>query len=346
MARQQGQKRVTLRTIAEAAGVHPSTASRVLNSDSSARVGDETIERIRRIAARLGYEPNPWARSLRTNRTLMIGLIIPRLTDVVLAQMFEAAEDRAREKGYQAVTLSTRDKEEEERRLANILLDRRVDGLILATCHMGDPLLDELEEQGVPFVLMNRSSGDHPAVRGDDELGGYLAARHLLTQGHGRIGVVAGPTGISTTTLRLKGYRRAHEEGGLTVDESLIVPSSLGVEGGVAAGSQLLALSNRPTAIFAVNDSAAIGAMAAARDLGLRVPDNLAVIGYNDDEIAAMLPVPLSSVALPLRQIGRLAVDLLLQRIEGRSPASIVLPPRLVVRASTSHRLHRVERSG
>jgi LacI family transcriptional regulator len=331
--------KATLRTIAEAAGVHPSTASRVLNSDESARVGDETAERVRRVAAKLGYEPHPWARSLRTNRTLMVGLIIPRLTDVVLAQMFEAAEDRAREHGYQAVTLSTRDRPDEERRLVNLLLDRRVDGLILATSLLEDPLLDELEEQGVPFILMNRCSGAHPAVRGDDELGGYLAAKHLLARGHRRIGFAAGPVRVSTAALRLNGFRRAHREAGVDLDESLIVESSFAVDGGVTAGGKLLGLPEPPTAIFAVNDSTALGVMAAARDLGIRVPEEVALVGYNDSEIAGVLPVPLSSVALPLEEIGRLAVDLLLERIAGQAPRTVVLPPRLKVRASSGYRV-------
>jgi LacI family transcriptional regulator len=189
-------------------------------------------------------------------------------------------------------------------------------------------------------MLMNRCSGAHPAVRGDDELGGYLAAKHLLAQGHRRIGFAAGPFRVSTAVLRLDGYRRAHREAGVDLDESLVVESSFAVEGGVTAGGKLLGLPEPPTAIFAVNDSTALGVMAAARDLGIRVPEDLALVGYNDSEIAGALPVPLSSVALPLERIGRLAVDLLLERIAGAAHRTVVLPPRLMVRTSSGYRIH------
>lgn len=330
--------RVTLQTVAEAAGVHRSTASRALNPLEAKRVGDRTDARVRLVAKELGYEPHPWARSLRTNRTMTIGLLIPRLTDVVLAAMFEAAEDRAREDGYQAVTVSTGDKKGVSRELIDVLLDRRVDGLILATATIHDPLADDLKAQNVPFVLMNRASADHPVVRGDDLLGGFLATRHLIAQGHRRIGFIGGLLETSTAQLRLEGYRRAHAASQLRTDPGLVVPSSFSVEGGVEAAAQLLTVDDPPTAIFAVNDATAIGAMATLRDLGLSVPSDVAIVGYNDTDIGAALNVPLSSIAIPLQEIGRRAVDILLDQLAGRPPHSVVLPPRLVVRASSSYR--------
>jgi LacI family transcriptional regulator len=294
------------------------------------------VEKVRQIASEMGYEPNPWARSLRTNRTKMIGLIIPRLTDAIVGQMFEGAEDAAHERGYQAVTLSTRDREGLQRELVDRLLERRVDGIILATATIHDPLLDELEERGVPFVLMNRGSGDHTTVRADDELGGFLATRHLIGQGHRRIGVIAGPLDFSTAVMRLDGYRRAHAEANFPIDESLIAVSTLSVEGGATAAAQLLSAANPPTAIFAVNDSTAIGTMGTARDLGFRIPQDLAVVGFNETSLSAMLPIPLSSVSLPLREMGLRAMDLLLDSIEGKPVQSVILPPRLVVRTSSS----------
>ncbi len=328
---------VTLYTIARAAGVHPSTVSRALNPLEASKVRRSTVANVRRIASEMGYEPNPWARSLRTNRTQMIGLIIPRLTDAIVAQMFEGAEDAALGRGYQAVMLSTRDREGLQRELVERLLERRVDGIILATATIHDPLLDELEERGVPFVLMNRgSSGDHTTVRADDELGGFLATRHLIGQGHRRIGVIAGPLDFSTAVMRLDGYRRAHAEAKLPVDESLIAVSTFSVEGGATAAAQLLSVADPPTAIFAVNDSTAIGTMGTARDLGFRIPQDLAIVGYNDTSLSPMLPIPLSSVSLPLREIGLRAMGLLLDKIEGKPVQSIILPPRLVVRTSSS----------
>lgn len=326
---------VTIYEIAEAAGVHPSTASRALSPGTNDRISAETADRIKRIASELGYEPHPWARSLRTHRTLTIGVILPRLTDGVLARIGEAAEDRARDRGYIAVTLSTRDKQENQEALVNVLLDRRVDGLILATAARKDPLVDQLAERQVPFVLLNRRSGLHPSVAADDELGGYLATRHLLGLGHTRIGMIAGPQQFSTGALRLKGYRRAFKEAGVSPERSWIVPSSFSIGGGLEAAASLLGSASRPTAIFCINDSTAIGVMVAARDLGMTVPDDVALVGYNDTEVAPMLQPPLSSVAIPLEEMGREAVDCLVRQIDGGKPESITLPPRLKIRGSS-----------
>lgn len=329
--------RVTIRTIAQALGVHPSTVSRALGPGRAGEVSSETAQRIRDFAAAHGYEPDPWARSLRTRRTRTLGLLMPRLTDSVLAVMFEAAEDRARERGYQAVTLSTRDHQHEERRLVELLLDRRVDGLILATVSMDDPLLPDIDGRGVPFVLLNRASGGYPCVRVDDEVGGYLATRHLLSQGHRRVGMLSGPPDVSTASFRLEGYRRAHAELGVPLDAALVVPSTFTLQGGVEAATRVLTLPRRPTALVTVNDATAVGAMAVARDLNLRVPHDLAVVGYNDTDLAPMLPVPLSSVSVPLDEMGRLAVDTLVESLvsTGAPPEGRVFTPHLVVRASS-----------
>jgi LacI family transcriptional regulator len=325
---------VTIKTIAAAAGVHPSTVSRALRADGEGRVGDKTVKRIRELADSLGYEPNPWARSLRTRQSHTLGLVLPRLTEF-LARMFEGVEDRAREAGYQAVTASTRDEEAEERRLVRGLIERRVDGLIIATSSAENALLDELRARHVPFQLMNRTSGSHPCVSADDELGGYLATKHLLAHGHSRVAFIAGPRRFSTPTMRMRGYVRAHSDEGVPVDEKLIVESGFDAFAGLASASVLLSRSNRPTAIFTVNDAVAIGVLAAARDLGLRVPRDLAVVGYNDNELSQMLPVPLSTVAIPLEEMGRMAVDLLLDQMRTGRRQSVTLQPRLIVRASS-----------
>lgn len=334
--RSPGQMPPTIHTIAEQLGIHPSTVSRALNPSSASRVSARTRAAVVEVAERIGYRPDPLARGLRTKRSLLLGLLIPRLADVVLARMFEGAEDRARDLGYQAITTSTRDEPGVERELAEGLLRRRVEGLILATPTTDDPFLDELSERGTPFVLLNRSSGGHPCVRGDDEMGGYLATRHLVSRSHRRIAIIAGPPQVSTTTLRRHGYERALKEAQITFDSRLLVHSSLDAEGGYDAAAQLMAMSHPPTAIFAVNDSVAIGAMAAARDLGRVVPADLAVVGYNDSDVSGMLSIPLTSVALPLLKMGERSVDLLVDRLEGRPIESFVFTPRLVVRASSA----------
>lgn len=327
----------TIYSIARALGVAPSTVSRALNPASRHRVGEETARRVLAKAAEVGYEPNRAAVSLRTSRTATIGLVVPRLTDQVVAVMSEAAEDTARRAGYQLITTSTRDRPEREGEIVAFLRARDVDGFILATATLDDHVVRGLAAADTPFILLNRKVEGHPAVAGDDELGGYLATRHLIARGHRRIGYIAGPLSTSTAADRGRGYRRAHREAGLDVDERLIVESTYRAEGGTAAAAHLLSSPEPPSAIFAVTDATAIGAMAVARDVGLKVPDDIAVIGYNDSDIASLLTVPLSSVRLPLAEMGRRAVELLLQWIDsGHPPASEVMAPQLMVRASSA----------
>lgn len=331
--------RHTLQTIADLASVHVSTVSRALDPHRSHRVGADTVARIRRIADEVGYEPNPWARSLRTKRTRTLGLVMPRLVDDVLAVVFESAESAAAAADYQAITMSTGDDQAMEHRVVHSLLDRRVDGLILATARMEDPIVDELSTTSVPFVLLNRASGNHPCVRGDDEQGAYLATRHLLERGHRRMAHIAGVPGTSTAQLRRRGYERALRAAGLPVEDDLVADSGLSIDSGYDIGTTLLAGSARPTAVFATNDYVAIGVMAAARDLGLAIPDDLAVVGFNDARLAQSMLVPLSSVALPLPEIGRRAVEMLVDCMEGRPVESVVLTPRLHIRASSQLRV-------
>lgn len=324
----------TLKSIAEAAGVHPSTVSRALMGKPGTRIPAATIARINRAARELNYEPNPWAQSLRTQRAMMVGLAIPRLTDVVLAQMFEAAQWRARDYGYQTITVSA-EAEGSHGAAVKGLIDRRVDGVILATATLRDAFLPEIERLGVPFVLLNRSSRDYPSVCGDDRLGGYLATRHLIATGHTRIGHISGPMNSSTGKFRAQGYKQALQEAGIPFDPSLVAKGDFDVDSAQVAAEALLSLPDRPTAVFAVNDVSALATMAVARKHGLRIPDDVAIIGYNDSDVSSLLPIPLSSVRVPLLDMGRLAVDLLMRRINGEEIGSVLMTPELVLRESS-----------
>ena len=332
-------RRHSLQTIADLAQVHVSTVSRALDPERSQLVGADTVARIRQIADELGFEPNPWARSLRTNRTRTLGLVIPRLVDSVLANIFEAAEAAAAAAHHQAITVSTGDDPEHERDVVRSLLDRRVDGLILATARLQDATVDDLAEAGIPFVLINRTNADHLCVRGHDEEGAYRATQHLLERGHRRIALAIGRLDTSTSAWRRDGYARALREAGRAVDDELVIESGLDIDSGYEVGTGLLSRPDRPSAVLAVNDYVAIGVMSAARDLGVAVPDDLAVVGFNDARLARALLVPLSSVALPLATMGRLAVEMLLDRIAGKRVESVILTPELVVRASSERRV-------
>ena len=325
--------RVTLRDVAEQAGVHVSTVSRVLNRRGGG--AGATAMRVHRIAAELGYRPDPYAASLRTHRTRAFGVLVPALTDLVLATVYDEIEQSASALGYHTFVANTRDDKVEQRRRVDLLLDRRVDGLVLGDARLDDTFVDDLAARAVPFVLVSRRQGDHPSVTCDDTLGGRLAAQHLLGLGHRRLAVVAGEPYASTGHDRTAGFLTACQEHMVEVPTSRVVHSRFDVAGGRQAAEQLLDQPDRPTAIFVVNDFAAVGLMGALRDRGLRAGHDVAVVGYNDVNIAAELPIPLTSVRSPLRTMGARAVTMLVERLEGRSVTSLRLAPQLIVRASS-----------
>ncbi|WP_100498073.1 LacI family DNA-binding transcriptional regulator [Geodermatophilus chilensis] len=335
----EGGERVTLRDVAVRAGVHVSTASRVLRrrdrgTESRGRLSD-TAERVRRIADELGYRPDPYAASLRTQRTDTFGVLVPALTDLVLATIYDAIEETAKERGYDTFVANTRDDLEEQRRRVDLLLDRRVDGLILGDARLDSTFVDELAARDVPFVLTSRRHGAHPSVTCDDELGGRLAAQHLLALGHRRVAVVAGEPYASTGQDRTRGFLDVCRESGVRVPASRVLHSRFDVAGGRAAAERLLAVRTPPTAVFAVNDFAAIGVMGALRDYGMRVGEDVAVVGYNDVPIARELPVPLSTVRSPLREMGEQAVAALCARLDGQDIGVVRLAPEMIRRASS-----------
>ncbi|WP_316860972.1 substrate-binding domain-containing protein [uncultured Cohaesibacter sp.] len=302
--------RVTILDVARAAGVSKSSVSRLLD-ERLPRSNSEVAQRVRRIAKELGYVRDISAANLRRGSTSMIGLIVPRLTDTVMAMLYEALQRAAAKSGKVVIVATTDETPEAERRAADGLIGRGVEALVLATARNDDPFIKELAERGVKYVLALRTDGASLSSIGNDELGGYLATRHLIDLNHRRIGVIAGPSFASTACERTKGFRKAMAEAGLTVDESLIVPSTFGIESGRDAATELMSRSEPPTAIFAVNDNIAIGAFAAIHSLGLSVPGDVSLVGYNDIPIVSHLYTPMTSVHVPFDQIASSALELL-----------------------------------
>ncbi|GEL25553.1 LacI family transcriptional regulator [Pseudonocardia sulfidoxydans NBRC 16205] len=332
--------RPTLRTVAELAGVHVSTVSRALSDSPSAneRSGSQrTIARIREIAAEVGFERNPHGSGLRTSRSSLLGVLVPRLSDVVLATIYEGIEDSARARGYQTFVVNGRDEPAIRRERLQMLLARRVDGIVLGDAHGdADELAATLAERGTPFVLTNRHSAAHVSVTCDDLLGGRLAAEHLLDLGHTALAVVAGEPYASTGRDRTAGFLQVCAERGVEVPPERIVHAQFDVDGGRGAAGALLASPAPPTGMFVVNDFAAIGAMGAARAAGLTVGTDVAIVGYNDIPLASQLPVPLTSVASPMHEMGVRAAETLIAAIDGRPVESLRLPPTLSVRESST----------
>jgi LacI family transcriptional regulator len=333
---------VTLKDIAREAGVSLSTASRVL---SRARTGGSTdtatAKRVLAVATQLRYEPNLFAASLRTNRTHMFGVLVPHLTDVVLSTIYEGIDERASAADYQTVVANSLDDPREQRQRAERLLNRGVDGLIFGDAQLEDPFLDELARRAVPFVLVSRRHHPYDSVTCDDTAGGRLVGNHLADLGHRDIAIIAGQPYASTGIDRTEGCLAALRERGIEVPKQRVIDSGFDAKSGHLVASQIMTAREPPSAIFAVNDMTAIGAMGALRDLGMQVGRDVAVVGFNDITIAADLPTPLTTVRSRLKEMGHEAASLLLQRLQHRrgpsdsSPKETRLQPQLIVRESS-----------
>lgn len=326
---------VTLSSLAAELGVHVSTVSRAL-SDVPSGVSSAQAERIRRLADERGYRRNVAARALRTGRTQAVGMTVPRLTDVVLATVYQGADEASIAAGYTTLVANTLDQPELRRRRVDLLLARQVDGLLIADSHDDHSLLDHLDAVGLPHVLTLRRLPGRLSVSTDDLLGGRLVAEHLISLGHRKVGLVAGDTRASTGHERSTGFLDACDEAGIEVPASVVVPCSFDVRGGAEATRQVLAADPDVTALFVASDNVAVGALGVLRDSGRVVPDDVALAGYNNLDLAAALPVPLTSVDSRLVEVGRLAMETMLELLGGGTPESRLLEPRLVVRASTS----------
>jgi LacI family transcriptional regulator len=324
---------VTLKDVAAASGVSISTASRALDERTTSR--SASAARVRKIAEELGYRRNSFASNLRRGETRTLGVLVPRLSDTVMALMFEELERAASDRGYFAMVATSGDDPDDERRAAETLLDRNVDGLILATARIDDELPKHLRERGVAHALVLRTDGVSPSALGDDEVGGYLAVRHLIDLGHRDIGIVTGPSFTSTGRGRLAGARRALEGAGIEARESWMIAAGYGIESGFSAAEKLIASNTgpRPSAVFAANDNLAMGVIAAAHRRGITVGEDLALVGYNDIPLSSRLSTPLSSVRVPLDQIAGNAIDLIVNA--GKEPKIRTSMPTLIPRQSS-----------
>lgn len=325
--------RVTLHDVAREAGVSKSTVSRMLDERLPSN-DTPKAQHVREVARRLGYVRDLSAANLRRGSTGTIGVIVPRLTDTVMAMFYEAVSAAAAQQGRFAIVATTDDNPKASRAAADALIRRGVDGLILTTARENDDLADELRARGVAFVFALRHNGKTAASVGDDQLGGYLATRHLCDLGHKRIGIIAGPDYATSSLGRLAGYRQALDEAGIPQSPELVVPSTFSIESGEAAARTLLDLADPPTAIFAINDNTAIGSMSAIARAGLSVPQDISLVGYNDIPIVSRLPVPLTSVRMPFDRVAEVALQLLFETSE--SPKVKKITPSLIPRSSTA----------
>jgi LacI family transcriptional regulator len=331
----------TLRDVALRAQVHPSTASRALNPETRPLVKPETAERVLQAASALGYLPNPIARGLKTNRSSSIGVLIPDLTNPLFPPIVRGIEDALLEVGYRALLVNTDNDPRREVDQVASLRARQVEGLIVATARLEHPLVAQLAEEGFPLVLVNRrlESAGVPSVTADDASGVAMAMRHVAGLGHRRVGHLAGPQWTSTGQTRLRAYRQAVLDLGLDADPDLVVIAEAWTEEqGSRAMAELIERDTGATAVIAGNDLIALGCYDVIYDRGLRCPEDVSVVGFNDMPFVDKLRPPLTTVRIPHYRIGSEAAQLLLQRI--RNPhepiKSILLPLTLVTRQSTA----------
>ena len=331
----------TLKELSARAGVHASTISRVANDDPSLRIAPETRDRIEALLRETQYRPNGIARSLKLRQTFVLAVIVPDITNPFFASMYRGIEDAALPRGYSVVLCNTDGSPERERSQLRMLLERRVDGFVLASAYLNDANVRRLRADDVPHVLANRYSDEREDafVGSDDQAGARLVTEHLIELGHTRVGHLSGPRMVSTSVQRLRGYQAALAGAGLASDPELMAESGYMEEGGERAAEQLLGLpqAHRPTAIFAVNDLAALGLYSAARRLRLRIPHDVAVAGYNDIADAGRLEPALTTVQVPVHEMGVVAAGLLIDQVESGELTSrrVVFAPQLVVRGST-----------
>jgi LacI family transcriptional regulator len=331
----------TLRDVAAVAGVHPATASRALNPETRLLVSEDTARRVMAAAAKLGYRPNPVARSLRTRRSHTVGVLIPDLNNPLFPPIVRGLEDKLAAAGYVALIGNTDADANRERTLFEQMRARHVDGFVLATATQHDRLLAEAAAAELPVVLMNRLAQDYsfPSVSVDNEQGARMAVSHLARLGHTRIAHIAGPQEASTGVGRLRGFREGMASHGLEVDEDLIAYASrYTVEEGTRCYRELMVSRGDFTAVAAGNDMLAVGCYAALDEEDRLCPDDVSVIGFNDMPFIDRLRPPLTTVRFPHYQLGTEAAQLLLERINGGDgPVKILyLAPELVVRGSTA----------
>jgi LacI family transcriptional regulator len=331
-------RRPTIRDVAERAGVHPGTASRALNPAHPGRIAEPTASRVRAAAHALGYTPDPAARSLRTRRSGLVGVVVPDLTNPVLPPIVRGIEETLWAAGLACLVADTDNDVEREAVALRELRARRCDGLVIASATRDSPTVRALAGGDLPAVLVTRDvdGAGLTFVAGDDAAGVEAAVRHLLDLGHARIAYLAGPPELSTTVTRLAAVRRTLAAGG-TAEPVVVFCSAYAIAEGRRAGRALLASHTGVTAILAGNDMLAIGVYEALADAGLRCPEDVSVAGHNDMPLVGKLAPPLTTVAIPREDIGVAAARVLLDRLAGEAvPRRTLLPTRLVVRASTA----------
>jgi LacI family transcriptional regulator len=324
----------TIRDVAREAGVSVATVSRVFGGGG---VSAGTRERVLAASERLGYRPNAVARALRMEATRTLGLVIPNVMNPFFTAVARAVEDAARERGYSLILGNTDEDPEKEARYLEVLLEKRVDGIVISPARAASPHLGEIERAGVPVVFLDRyvAGVEAPVVRADgrravDELVGHLAGL-----GHRRLAIISGPPETVTGGERLESFLAGARRRGVGVPEERVAYGDFRRESGARAMRRLLRLEEPPTAVFAANNLMALGALEELDRAGVRVPEEMSFASFDDVSWFRLLRPPVTAIAQPIRRLGEAAAKMLPEMVEGRRrPESVVLEAELVVRGS------------
>ena len=329
-------RRVTMSDVAREAGVSLMTVSRAINAKGE--INPQTRARVLRVAEEMGYRPSNIARGLATRRTHTLGLVIPDVANPFFSDVARGAEHVAYAAGYNVFLCNTDEDPQRESAVLQSLEEKRVDGIVLCSSRLDDGELRMVVDRHPAVVLVNRELEENGAgvVLVDDETGGRAATQHLLQTGHRAVGLLAGPPASRSGHQRARGYRAALAAAGLPYQPDWVRACSPVVESGQAVAHTLLATHPELTALVCYNDLVAVGALQACADLGRRVPDDVAVAGFDDIVLAALVTPPLTTCRVPRYELGAQAMRLLLEQIGGcpQGHRKIVLRPDLVVRAS------------
>lgn len=327
----------TIKEIAKIANVSAMTVSRALNNNP--RVREETRNKILAIAKQLGYRPNRIARSLVSKRSHLISLIVADIGNQYFAELARGIEDKAREYGYNVIFGSTDNDSDNLKTYVRLMMEVGVDGFILAAVRLKEPIVDELVDQHFPVVLVNRELKQKKAnsVVIDNHAGAYLVVEHLINCGYKKIAVITGAFNLSTGIERFEGYRKALGDHGIPYHEEYLSQGPFTRDHGCRAATDMLSGNNRPEAIFAASDNIALGVMDAAGKLGLRIPEDLALVGFDDTGFSSNPKINLTTVSQKKYEMGALGVQMLLDLINGQEQDfvnKIVLEPELIIRTS------------
>lgn len=328
----------TMKTVAGRAGVSTATVSRVLSGDGSG-VRAELRARVREAAAELGYQPNQLARNLRARTSRIVGLVISDIGNPYFTGIARSCQDVVQQHGYSLVLCNTDDDAERQVISLRDLAEERAAGVILASTTTGDDGTRRLVAAGIPMVALDRRvRGLHlDCVTVDDETAAWRATRHLIELGHTRIALLGGPGSFSNIRDRRDGYLRAFREARLRVDDDLLLEGNLREPAGFAMALDALGRTRPPTAVFTVNIMTTIGVLRAVRELGLSIPHDVSIVGFDDVPMGELLDPPLTVVRQPTYQMGARAAQLLMRRIQepGAPIQETMLSASLVVRSST-----------